>query len=62
MDLKKICGELRFEMEQLDQAILALERLVLARGKRRGRPAKWAKAAGAPAAKRGKRRTPEVNA
>lgn len=42
MDLRKMIAELHREMERVDQAIAALERLSLARGKRRGRPSKWA--------------------
>ena len=45
MDLNKMLGELKFELEQVDQAILSLERLLASRGKRRGRPSKWARAA-----------------
>jgi len=40
MDLKKIISELRSQKEQIDQAIVALERLTIAR-KGRGRPPKW---------------------
>ena len=39
MDILKMLAELRAEREQIDEAILVLERL--ARGKRRGRPPKW---------------------
>jgi hypothetical protein len=39
MDLKKVIIELRARKEQIDQAIVALERLTLAR-KGRGRPQK----------------------
>lgn len=40
MDITKILEELRVEREQLDEAILSLERLA-AGGKRRGRPPAW---------------------
>lgn len=41
MDVSKILVELRQEREQLEEAILSLERLVSGRGKRRGRPPAW---------------------
>lgn len=44
MDLSKILAELRRERDQIDEAILTLERLALSRGRRRGRPPAWMKA------------------
>ena len=41
MDVSKILAELRQEREQLEEAILSLERLASGRGKRRGRPPAW---------------------
>jgi hypothetical protein len=41
MDVSKILVELRQEREQLEEAILSLERLARGRGKRRGRPPAW---------------------
>ena len=42
MDLQKMIAELQAERTRLDEAILALERLVASKGsKRRGRPPKW---------------------
>ena len=41
IDVAKILGELRAEKEQLEQAILTLERLAAGRGPRRGRPPSW---------------------
>jgi hypothetical protein len=41
MDINKILEELRAEREQVEMAIVSLERLGAARGKRRGRPPKW---------------------
>ncbi len=38
MDVTKILAELRQEREQLEVAILSLERLARGRGRRRGRP------------------------
>jgi len=38
-------AELRDERAQIEQAILAIERLASGRGKRRGRPPSWMKAA-----------------
>lgn len=41
MDVAKILAELRQEREQIEEAIISLERLARARGKRRGRPPSW---------------------
>jgi hypothetical protein len=41
MDVTKILVELRQEREQIEEAILSLERLARGRGKRRGRPPAW---------------------
>jgi hypothetical protein len=41
MDVNKILGELREEREQIEEAILSLERLARGRGRRRGRPPAW---------------------
>jgi hypothetical protein len=41
MDVAKILADLRLEREQIEEAILNLERLAEGRGKRRGRPPKW---------------------
>jgi hypothetical protein len=41
MDVGKILNDLRQERQQLEEAILSLERLVSGRGKRRGRPPAW---------------------
>jgi len=41
MDVTKILTELREEREQLEEAIISLERLARGRGKRRGRPPAW---------------------
>jgi hypothetical protein len=41
MDVGKILAELRQEREQLEEAIISLERLARGRGKRRGRPPAW---------------------
>lgn len=41
MDLTKMLAELRQEREQIEEAILSLERLARGRGKRRGRPPAW---------------------
>ncbi len=44
MDVTKILAELRQEREQIEEAILSLERLALGRGRRRGRPPAWMQA------------------
>jgi hypothetical protein len=41
MEVSKILDELRQEREQLEEAILSLERLARGRGRRRGRPPSW---------------------
>jgi DNA invertase Pin-like site-specific DNA recombinase len=41
MDVSKMLAELRQEREQIEEAILSLERLARGRGKRRGRPPGW---------------------
>lgn len=41
MDLLKMLADLRHEREQIEEAIVTLERLSQGRGKRRGRPPAW---------------------
>lgn len=41
MDVMKMLTELRQEREQIEEAIMTLERLARGRGKRRGRPPAW---------------------
>jgi hypothetical protein len=41
MNLDKMLAELRTEREQVEEAILVLERMAVGRGRRRGRPPKW---------------------
>jgi len=43
MNLTKILAELRREREQIDEAIMSLERLAAGSGPRRGRPPAWLK-------------------
>ena len=45
MDVDKMLIELRMEREQIEEAILTLERLARGRGRRRGRPPSWLKEA-----------------
>ncbi len=47
LDVDKMLAELRLEREQLEEAILTLERLARGRGRRRGRPPSWLKDAAA---------------
>jgi hypothetical protein len=47
LDVDKMLAELRLEREQLEEAILTLERLARGRGRRRGRPPAWLKDAAA---------------
>lgn len=41
MDVLKMLAELREERQQIEEAIMTLERLARGRGKRRGRPPAW---------------------
>jgi len=41
MDVLKMLTELRQEREQIEEAIVTLERLARGRGRRRGRPPAW---------------------
>jgi hypothetical protein len=41
MDIAKMLADLRQERDQVDEAIMVLERMALGRGKRRGRPPAW---------------------
>jgi hypothetical protein len=41
MEIQKMLAELRAERDQLNEAIITLERLAAGRDKRRGRPPKW---------------------
>jgi len=54
MDIQRIIGELRAERARLDEALLHLEKLSLARAPRRGRPPNWRKEANLAAAQDGR--------
>ena len=41
MDVSKILAELKAEREQIEQAIVSLEKLAHGRGRKRGRPPSW---------------------
>ena len=41
MDINKMLADLRVEREQIEEAIMTLERLARGRGRRRGRPPAW---------------------
>ena len=41
IDILRMLAELRSERQQIDEAILVLQRLATSGGKRRGRPPKW---------------------
>jgi hypothetical protein len=41
MNIVQVIGDLREYRAQIDQAIMALEKLARERGKKRGRPPKW---------------------
>jgi hypothetical protein len=49
LDVDKMLAELRLEREQIEEAILTLERLARGRGRRRGRPPAWLKDVSSPA-------------
>jgi hypothetical protein len=48
MEILKMLADLRHERAQIEEAIIAIERLALGSGKRRGRPPAWMAAASAP--------------
>jgi hypothetical protein len=52
MDVSKILTELREERQQIEEAIVSLERLARGRGRRRGRPPAWMSELTAPTVKR----------
>jgi hypothetical protein len=55
MDIGKVLQELRTELQQVEEAILSLERMAAGSGRRRGRPPSWIVAAKeAPVKKRGR--------
>ena len=63
MDVTKILADLRQEREQLEEAILSLERLAAGRGRRRGRPPAWmseAKKRGRPPGSKNKNSPKEI--
>ena len=41
MDINRMLSELREERENIEQAIIVLERIAQGAGRRRGRPPKW---------------------
>jgi len=41
MDVEKVLAEMREERDQLDAAILSMERVARGSGRRRGRPPAW---------------------
>src|SRR5581483_7259004 len=41
MDVNRMLADLRQERQQIEEAILSLERLARGRGRRRGRPPAW---------------------
>jgi hypothetical protein len=41
MDILKMLADLREQREQIEQAIIVLERIAAGQGKRRGRPPAW---------------------
>lgn len=44
MDVLRMLSELRAERDQLEEAIITIQRLAVGQGKRRGRPPAWMKA------------------
>jgi hypothetical protein len=61
MNIIQMLSDLRAQRQQLDEAILVLERLATSGGKRRGRPPKWmasVKTSGVPSLAGERRRKP----
>jgi hypothetical protein len=54
MDVARILAELREERQQIEEAIVTLERLARGRGRRRGRPPAWLSAISATPKRRGR--------
>ncbi len=56
MDVSRMLADLRQEREQIEEAIVVLERLARGKGKRRGRPPLWMSGNGTatPAKRRGR--------
>jgi len=54
VDINKMLVELRAERENIEQAIMVLQRMAAGRGKRRGRPPAWMSAGIAPIKRRGR--------
>jgi hypothetical protein len=54
MEILKMLADLREEREQIEQAIVVIERLAQGHGKRRGRPPAWMAAMGVAPKKRGR--------
>ncbi len=61
MDVDKMLAELRLEREQIEEAILTLERLARGRGRRRGRPPTWLKDAAAAVSAAGEEGSSDVS-
>jgi hypothetical protein len=62
LDVDKMLAELRLEREQIEEAILTLERLARGRGRRRGRPPTWLKDAAAAVSAAGEEGSADVSA
>ena len=65
MDVTKMLSDLREEREQIEEAIISLERLARGRSKRRGRPPSWmteVKKRGRPPGSKNKLKTGEMKA
>jgi len=58
MDIPKILEQLRAERAQLEEAIIAIERLAAGQGRRRGRPPAWLAAAKQPGGTKRRGRPP----
>ncbi len=54
MDVSKILAELRQERQQIEEAIVSLERLARGRSRRRGRPPAWMSAGEVEVKRRGR--------
>jgi hypothetical protein len=62
MDITKMLAELKTERQQVEEAIMVLERIAAGRGRRPGRPPAWMTAVKRRGRPRGSKNKPKRNA